>query len=116
MLGPREQQRMSDVEHTFDTEGSSSMPHATISAGAALRIDSPAPSPDPGLRVRVAPAGPALWRVLDATGRIIGHLHELEHALGSRWAARRYRDGVGGFRTVGEFWSVDDAIGALRNC
>jgi hypothetical protein len=49
------------------------------------------------------------------TGRIIGHLQHRDHALGSRWAARRYRDGIGGFRTVGEFWTVDEAVSALRN-
>lgn len=86
-----------------------------LTAPPSIRLAATPPAPSPGLRVRLAPAGPALWRVLDGTGRIIGHLHQLDHALGSRWAARRYRDGVVGFRTVGEFWSVDEAVSALRN-
>ncbi|WP_100810805.1 MULTISPECIES: hypothetical protein [unclassified Microbacterium] len=75
----------------------------------------PPPAPSSGLRVHLIPVGPTLWRVVDMTGRIIGHLQHRDHALGSRWAARRYRDGVGGFRTVGEFWTVDEAVSALRN-
>ena len=74
----------------------------------------PPPAPSPGLRVHLIPVGPTLWRVVDMTGRIIGHLQHRDHALGSRWAARRYRDG-GGFRTVGEFWTVDEAVSALRS-
>ncbi len=73
------------------------------------------PAPSPGLRVHLVSVGPRLWRVVDMTGRIVGHLQHHDHALGSRWAARRYRDGVGGFRTVGEFWTVDEAVSALRS-
>ena len=81
----------------------------------AIRFAAPAPSPSPSLRVRLASAGPALWRVLDPTGRIIGHVTRIEHTLGERWGARRYHDRVGGFRAVGEFWSIDDAVAALRS-
>ncbi|CDK01517.1 hypothetical protein MIC448_70018 [Microbacterium sp. C448] len=91
------------------------MTNPTLTAPAMIRLDGTPPTPSPALRVRLTPAGPALWRVLDAAGRIVGHLHRLDHTLGSRWSARRYRDGVKGFRTVGEFWSVDEAISALRN-
>jgi hypothetical protein len=112
---------MSEAEHIFDREGRSTMTDATQtsqrttpSPNPTIRSHSTPPTPSPGLRVRLAPAGPELWRVLDMTGRIIGHLQYVEHALGSRWAARRYRDGIGGFQTVGEFWSIDDAVGALR--
>ncbi|WP_458041650.1 MULTISPECIES: hypothetical protein [Bacteria] len=91
------------------------MTNLTLTASLSIHLDAAPPVPSPGLRVRLTSAGPSLWRVLDATGRIVGHLHQREHTLGSRWAARRYRDGVEGFRTVGEFWSVDEAVSALRN-
>jgi len=81
----------------------------------AIRFSVSAPSPSPQLRVRLASAGPALWRVMDPTGRIIGHVTRVEHTLGERWGARRYHDRVGGFRAVGEFWSIDDAVAALRS-
>lgn len=71
------------------------------------------PLPAPRFRVRLASAGPALWRVVSSSGHVIGHLHHVEHDLGSRWQARRYLFGRGGFHTLGEFWSVDDAVGAL---
>jgi hypothetical protein len=105
---------MSEGEHTFDSEGRSTMTDVakTTQPNVHPRITPPVPSP--GLRVRLSPAGPTLWRVLDMTGRIVGHLQHVEHVLGSRWAARRYRDGAAGFRTVGEFWSVDEAVSALR--
>lgn len=71
------------------------------------------PVPSPRFRVRLAAAGPALWRVVNSSGHVIGHLQHLDHGHGSRWAARRYRPGSGGFRTIGEFWSVDEAVSAL---
>ncbi len=72
------------------------------------------PEPSPRFGVRLSPAGASLWRVINRSGHVIGHLQHVDHALGARWAARRYRAGVGGFRTIGEFWSVDDAVSALR--
>lgn len=73
----------------------------------------PTPTPAPRFRVRLSPAGPALWRVVNSGGRVIGHLQRVDHGHGTRWASRRYRAGVGGFRTIGEFWSVDEAVSAL---
>lgn len=92
----------------FDTTSLSSPANFPASATAP-------PAPSPGLRVGLSPAGPALWRVHDMTGRIVGHLRRLDHALGTRWTALRYQEGIGGFRAVGEFWSVDEAISALRS-
>lgn len=72
------------------------------------------PTPSPRFGVRLSPAGPALWRVVNVGGLVIGHLQQLHGGHGTRWAARRYRPAAGGFRTIGEFWSVDDAVSALR--
>jgi hypothetical protein len=47
-------------------------------------------------------AGAHLWRVQDASGRVLGHLRVLHLATGS-------------FRLVGDFWRADDAVAALRN-
>lgn len=65
--------------------------------------------------VRLVRAGHALWRVLDARGRVIGHLQVIEHELGIRYRARRFHMPTGRFRDLGDFWSGDDAVSCLRH-
>lgn len=60
------------------------------------------------------PAGERLWRVLDARGTIRGHLRIVPHELGLRYRAERLHLPSGAFRVVGDFWSADDAVAALR--
>ena len=60
------------------------------------------------------PAGERLWRVLDARGAIRGHLRIVPHDLGLRYRAERLHLPSGLFRIVGDFWSADDAVAALR--
>lgn len=114
---------MSELKRTFGTEGANhdrnlvrlQLGERRAGAAPAIASDSPAPpKPAPGLRVRVTPAGPALWSVEDAAGRIIGHLQSIEHPLGTRWRTRRHHVRAGGFLTLGEFWAIDDAVAALR--
>jgi hypothetical protein len=60
------------------------------------------------------PAGERLWRVIDVRGSIRGHLRILPHDLGLRYRAERLHLPSGTFRIVGDFWSPDDAVAALR--
>lgn len=60
--------------------------------------------------VRLVAAGPALWRVVDRGGRVIGHLQALHHGGDVRYAARRFHAASRAFRELGEFWSADDAV------
>ncbi|MBS1672953.1 MAG: hypothetical protein JSS74_03200 [Actinobacteria bacterium] len=60
------------------------------------------------------PAGERLWRVRDAAGAVRGHLRLVPHELGVRYRAERLHLPSGVFRIVGEFWSADDAVAALR--
>lgn len=60
--------------------------------------------------------GPALWRVVAVAGGIRGHIRAVEHPLGVRYRAERLQRGSGQFWLVGEFWSADDAVSALRYC
>ncbi|GAA4482926.1 hypothetical protein [Microbacterium panaciterrae] len=60
------------------------------------------------------PAGERLWRVVDTRGAIRGHLRVMPHDLGLRYRAERLHLASGAFRIVGEFWSPDDAVAALR--
>jgi len=68
----------------------------------------------PGTPVRLAGAAAGLWRVVDAHGRIIGHLQALAERQGVRYRARRFHAASHAFRELGEFWSADDAVDCLR--
>jgi hypothetical protein len=75
---------------------------------------SSAPTLSPAARVRLAPAAPALWRVIDPGGRVIGHLAARIEETGTRYEARVLQWQTHTFRAVGEFWSADDAVDCLR--
>ena len=60
------------------------------------------------------PAGERLWRVVDSRSTIRGHLRIVPHDLGVRYRAERLHLPSGLFRIVGDFWSADDAVAALR--
>jgi len=66
-------------------------------------------------RERLIRASDHLWRVQDATGRILGHLRVIADPLGLRYRAERLHLTSGAFRLVGDFWRPDDAVQALRN-
>ena len=65
-------------------------------------------------RVRLVPAAPSLWRVVDSAGIVIGHLQEAAHPAGVRFRARRLHATSHRFRDLGEFWSADEAVECLR--
>jgi hypothetical protein len=67
-----------------------------------------------GTPVRLATAASGLWRVIDARGRIIGHLEANPQHHGVRYRARRFHAASRVFRDLGEFWSADDAVDCLR--
>ena len=73
-----------------------------------------APTLSSATRVRLTPAAPALWRVVDAGGRVIGHLAARAEGTGTRYEARVLQAQTHTFRPVGEFWSADDAVDCLR--
>lgn len=64
--------------------------------------------------VRLVPAAPSLWRVLDATGRVLGHIQTSRDREGVRFRARRFHATTRTFRELGEFWTADDAVDCLR--
>lgn len=82
----------------------------------SLIIESRTQSTPPTLRspVRLKEAAPALWRVLDTSGRVIGHVQQVAEPGGIRFRARRYHPGSHAFRDLGDFWNADDAIDCLR--
>lgn len=66
-------------------------------------------------REQLIRASEQLWRVQDATGRILGHLRIVADPLGLRYRAERLHLATGAFRIVGEFWRPDDAVQSLRH-
>lgn len=67
-----------------------------------------------GSTVHLDPTAPSLWRVVDSSGRVIGHLSALRDEGGVRYRARRFRAGLRRFLDLGDFWSADDAVECLR--
>jgi len=60
--------------------------------------------------LRLVSAAPALWRIVDRSGRVIGHLQAVRQDRGVRYRARRFHAPSRAFRDLGEFWSADDAV------
>lgn len=76
------------------------------------------PSSAPALRgcpERLQLAGDQLWRVVDRSGFIRGHVRRVSDPLGVRYRAERLRGSTATFYLVGEFWAVEDAVAALRH-
>ncbi|MBN9152865.1 MAG: hypothetical protein J0I44_05725 [Microbacterium sp.] len=67
-----------------------------------------------GTPLQLLAVGNGRWRVMDAAGRIAGHLDALLDPRGVRYRARRYHPGSRAFRDLGDFWSADDAVDCLR--
>jgi hypothetical protein len=66
------------------------------------------------VNVRLVAAAPALWRIVDRSGRVIGHLQAVTHGDDIRYRARRFHTPSRAFRDLGEFWSAEDAVECVR--
>jgi len=56
-----------------------------------------------------------LTRVLRRDGGVIGYVETIADPSGTRFRAKRMRRPLtAGFLTVGEFWTADEALDALR--
>lgn len=80
----------------------------------SMLLELPEPPRLSDARCRLVAAGPALWRVVAPSGRIIGHLQAVLLEHGASYRARRFQSSAGTFRDIGDFWSVDDAVECLR--
>jgi hypothetical protein len=72
------------------------------------------PEVNAGGTVRLTAAAPALWRVVDRSGRVIGHLQAISEDAGVRYRARRFHAAARALIDLGDFWSAADAIDCLR--
>lgn len=73
-----------------------------------------APQLAPGSGAELVTVAPARWRVLDRSGRAIGHLDAESTPTGTRFRARRYHAPSRSLRELGTFWSPADAVDCLR--
>lgn len=67
-----------------------------------------------GQGLRLNAAAPTLWRVVDRTGVVVGHLEAVAGEAGVRYRAQRFHALTRTFRILGDFWSADDAVECLR--
>lgn len=86
---------------------------ATAFSIAVPEIDAPPPL-SPMLGLRLQRAGNSMWRAVDATGRVIGHVQPVPHLDGTRYRARRYKPATRSFLDLGDFWSADEAAWCLH--
>ena len=57
---------------------------------------------------------PRRWRVLDRTGRVLGHLRAEDGTLGVRFHAERFDLAAARMRDLGAYWTARDAVDCLR--
>jgi len=60
--------------------------------------------------IEITPRRGGLWRISRADGVVLGYVER----AGSQFRAKRMLQGAAGFSMVGEFWSADEAVEALR--
>ncbi len=54
------------------------------------------------------------WRVRERSGLIRGHIEARPSPAGTRYRAVRFHTPSRGFRAMGEFWSLDEALECVR--
>lgn len=54
------------------------------------------------------------WRVLEQTGRVVGHLRVEATSQGERFHAERFDLAAARMREIGAFWSPREAVECLR--
>ena len=64
--------------------------------------------------IEIIPRRGGLWRVARTDGVVLGYVERITEEGGTRFRAKRMLLRAAGFSIVGEFWSADDAVEALR--
>jgi len=57
----------------------------------------------------------SLWRVTRAGGEVVGYVERFAEERGTRFRAKRLVVRQQRFVSIGEFWSMDDAVQCLRS-
>ena len=64
--------------------------------------------------VALRPISKTRWRVLDRTGRVLGHLRAERGTEGVRFHAERFDLAGARLRHLGAFWTAREAVDCLR--
>lgn len=64
--------------------------------------------------VTLRPVSTRRWRVLDRTGRVLGHLRAEQRTAGVRYHAERFELAAARMRQLGAFWTAEEAVDCLR--
>lgn len=56
----------------------------------------------------------SLWRVVRPDGEVVGYIERFDESRGIRYRAKRLIVRQQRFVSVGEFWSMDDALECFR--
>lgn len=64
--------------------------------------------------IAMTQVSPSLWRVSRAAGGLIGHIERLHGDDGDRFVAKRLLPRGPRYLSLGEYWSIDDAIDCFR--
>jgi hypothetical protein len=65
--------------------------------------------------LQVVPRRGGLWRVARTDGLVLGYVERVDDEAGGRYRSKRMRDRAAGFTLIGDFWSADEAVEALRH-
>ena len=65
-------------------------------------------------RESIRGVGAGIWRVTDQRNLVLGNIRALPESLGVRYHAMRFHAPTASFRSVGAFWSPDEALVCLR--
>jgi len=63
---------------------------------------------------RLVAVGGDRWRVLDAGGRVRGHVRCIDEEAGRRFCAQRFDPRSARFRELGRFWILEEAVECVR--
>ena len=79
-----------------------------------LERTAPLPTSRQHPALQLVPLHGGLTRVLRRDGGVIGYVEVVDDGAGRRFLAKRMRARAAGFLPVGEFWTADEALDALR--
>ncbi|MBG6238329.1 hypothetical protein IWX78_001284 [Mycetocola sp. CAN_C7] len=89
---------------------------SSIASSATL---GPAPKASSRIRrttgLRLVPVTSDLWRATIDDGRILGHIERRDDPAGTTFIAKRLVPAQARFHTLGEFWTIDDAMDCLHS-
>ncbi|MFC5502005.1 hypothetical protein ACFPJ4_07095 [Lysinimonas soli] len=79
-----------------------------------LERATPLPLAAPHPAISVLALHGRLSRITRRDGTVLGYVEPIDSAEGERYRAKRLRARAQGFLVVGDFWTADEAVDALR--